>query len=142
MAETRAPRPLWRRRWLWIVLAILVALRAALPEVLRRVAVSQASTALTAQVNVGDVDLALHRGGVTLENVALRAPTDAPDAAPLIAWDRFTVELRYLPLFRKTVQLRSVVLDAPSLKQPRCCTPPTRAPTARADRRRRGRSRR
>jgi len=148
---------LWRwRRWL-VVLVVLVIVRVALPEVLRRVLISQASQALRARVEVGDVDLSLLRGGVALEDVAIwesptptaagatnapsaqaaTAPTVAadPPAAPspsaepsppvavsepvakrdkpLIAWKRLAVELHWLPLFRKTVQLREVVLDSP-----------------------------
>jgi len=148
---------LWRwRRWL-LLLLVLVIVRVALPEVLRRVLISQASQALRARVDVGDVDLSLFRGGVTLKDVAVRAarspvaqpeagsragtkqekepgtaeavgvapPTAMPtgDAAPvtptptadlpLIAWKSLTVELHWLPLFRKTVQLREVVLDSP-----------------------------
>jgi uncharacterized protein involved in outer membrane biogenesis len=149
---------LWRwRRWLGVLL-ILVIVRAALPEVLRRVLISQASQMLHARVEVGDVDLSLLRGGVALEDVAIWAsatPTVAtatnasppqtrvpaatvaadPPAAPspsaepsppaavgrpvskadqpLIAWKRLAVELRWLPLFRKTIQLRKVVLDSP-----------------------------
>ena len=65
IATWRARAYRWRR-WL-IALAVLVLLRAALPEVLRRVIVSQASEALHAQVDVGDVDLRLWRGGFALE---------------------------------------------------------------------------
>jgi len=100
-----------RRRWL-VLLGVLVVLRAALPEVVRRVLVSQLSQRLRTRVDVGDVDLALHRGGVALEDVALYAP-DAPGEPPVIAWKRFAVELRYLPLLRKTVQLRDIELEGP-----------------------------
>ena len=68
------------RRWL-IALAVLVALRAALPEVLRRVIVSQASQALHAQVDVGDVSLSFWRGGVALSDVAVRAASVNPSAS-------------------------------------------------------------
>src|SRR5262245_48739989 len=114
MAEERAARTSWlrRRRW-WILFGVLVVLRVALPEVLRRVIVSQASQRLATRVEVGDVDLRLWRGGVALEDVALYSPTATPTDPPLIAWKRFAVELRYLPLLWKTAQLRSVVLDAP-----------------------------
>ena len=100
-----------RRRWL-VLLGVLVVLRAALPEVVRRVLVSQLSQRLRTRVDVGDVDLALHRGGVALEDVALYAP-DAPGAPPVIAWKRLAVELRYLPLLWKTVQLRDIELEGP-----------------------------
>ena len=156
---------LWRwRRWL-LVLLVLVIVRVALPEVLRRVLISQASQALRARVEIGDVDLSLLRGGVALEDVAIWAsptPTAAgasnapsaqaaaesaptatvaadPPAAPspsaepsppvavkepapktgkpLIAWKRLAVELHWLPLFRKTIQLREVVLDSLFLRR-------------------------
>ena len=90
------------------------ALRAALPVVVRRVAVSQASQQLQTRVEVGDVDLALYRGGVALEDVALYSPTpESADEPPLLAWKRFAVELRYIPLLWKTVQLRQVLLESP-----------------------------
>ena len=110
----------------------MIAVRVALPEVLRRVIISQASQALNARVDVGDVDLRLWRGGVALEDVAVRekdapepppppkdVPKDAPpppafDAySPVIGFKRLAVELRYWPLFRKTIQLRDIELDAP-----------------------------
>src|SRR5215470_2180752 len=125
-----APRS-WRRRlhrWRWwlLALALIIAVRVALPFVLRRVIASQASQALHARVDVGDVDLALYKGGVALRDVAVRAagapPPPAvqpangpafPDNAPLIAFKRFAVELRYWPLFSKTIQLRNIELESP-----------------------------
>src|SRR5213593_1543605 len=102
-----------RRRWL-ILLGALLVVRAALPEVVRRVLVSQVSQRLRTRVEIGDVDLALHRGGVALKDVALYSPTPlAPEEPPLVAWQRFAVELRYLPLLWKTVQLRRVELEGP-----------------------------
>ena len=122
----------WRsrlRRWRWWLIAILVviAVRVALPFVLRRVIASQASEALHARVDVGDVRLALWKGAVALEDIAVRsadapAPPSAttdqpqaafPDNAPIIAFKRLAVELRYLPLFSKTIQLRNIELDTP-----------------------------
>jgi hypothetical protein len=101
----------WRR---WLIAAAIVALiRALLPLVLQHVIASQASKALHARVEVGDVDLALLRGGVALKDVAVFPANAAPDTRPLIAWKRFSVGLRWLPLFRKTIQLREVVLDSP-----------------------------
>ncbi len=105
----------WRwRRWL-IAAAAVVLLRVLLPVVLERVIASQASKILHARVEVGDVDLALLRGGVALKDVAVYAAAAAPDAPPLIAWKLFGVELRWLPLFQKTIQLRQVVLDSPRI---------------------------
>ena len=104
----------YRRRWWLILLAVLVLVRAALPEVVRRVVVSQASEQLKTRVDVGDVDLRLWRGGVALDDVAIYSPTpEAPDEPPLVAWKKFAVELRYIPLLWKTAQLRVVLLDTP-----------------------------
>lgn len=132
---------LHRWRWWLVALAVVVVVRAALPEVLRRVIVSQASQALNARVDVGDIDLRLWRGGVTLEEVAVREkgapepppPPEAvdPDApappafdaySPLVGFKRLTVELRYLPLFRKTIQVRTIELVAPRVALDRLAT--------------------
>jgi hypothetical protein len=128
----------WRsrlKRWRWWIaaVALLLAVRVALPIVLRHVVASQASTALQARVEVGDVDLALWKGGVALDEVAVfeggedrgsavgeqgpaaandRPPTPDPQP-PIIAFKRFAAELRYVPLFSKTIQLRDVALDSP-----------------------------
>ncbi|MBX3023961.1 DUF748 domain-containing protein [bacterium] len=132
MTDTWRAR-LHRWRWWLAAAAVLLVIRAALPEVLRRVIVSQASQALNARVDVGDVDLRLWRGGIALEDVAVRekgAPEPPPPAAeeedehappppafdaysPIVGFKRLAVELRYLPLLRKTIQLRSITLDTP-----------------------------
>lgn len=121
----------YRWRWWLAALGLLLVVRAALPEVLRRVIISQASEALHAKVDVGDVDLRLWRGGVALEDVAVRPlgapdrPPPPPDAdpkavppafdeySPILGFKRFAVELRFLPLFSKTVQVRGIELDSP-----------------------------
>ncbi|MFI5396273.1 MAG: DUF748 domain-containing protein [Candidatus Binatia bacterium] len=100
------------RRWL-IAAAIIILVRVLLPIVLRKVIVSQASKALNANVQVGDVDLGLFRGFVALKDVAVRANTAPPDSPPLIGWKLFAVDLRWLALFRKTIELEEVVLDTP-----------------------------
>src|SRR5439155_6113700 len=108
-----------RRRWL-VALAILVVLRAALPAGLRVLLASQAGKLLRARVEIGDVDLALLRGAIALKDVVVRpgatAPSSGPDSGPpLVAWKRFAVNVAWLPLFRKTVELESVELDEPRL---------------------------
>src|ERR1043165_1252704 len=99
-----------RRRW--VVLGILLVLRMALPMVARRVMESRASALMNARVTIGDVDFALWRGLVALDDVAVRTPLPpgagekAPDSEPaLIAWKRFAVNLAWFPLLRKTVRL-------------------------------------
>src|SRR5947199_9760420 len=110
-----------RRRWL-VALAILVVLRAALPAGLRVLLASQAGKLLRARVEIGDVDLALLRGAIALKDVVVRsratapAPSSGPDAQPpLVAWKRFAVNVAWLPLFHKTVELEAVELDHPRL---------------------------
>jgi hypothetical protein len=104
------------RRWIAAV-SVLLLIRAALPQILRRVTIAQASQFLRAQVDVGDVDLALYRGGIALKDVAVRsavpATHDADKPPPLIAWKRLDLEVRWLPLFRKTIRLQHVILDSP-----------------------------
>src|SRR5436305_10369785 len=112
-----------RRRWL-VALAILVVLRAALPAGLRVLLASQAGKLLRARVEIGDVDLALLRGAIALKDVVVRpgatAPSSGPDSGPpLVAWQRFAVNVAWLPLFRKTVELESVEPDEPRLALPR-----------------------
>ncbi len=130
------PAAAWRtrlHRWRWwlVALGVLIAVRVALPEILRRVIISQASEQLHARVDVGDVDLRLWRGGVALEDVAIRA-ADAPPAppppeeadpaappppfdehSPILGFQRLAVELRYLPLFSRTIQVRELSLTRP-----------------------------
>src|SRR5437773_2621452 len=104
---------IWRwRRWL-IAAANVILLRVLLPFALRKVIALQGSKALNATVQVGDVDLGLFRGFVALKDVAVRATTAPPDSPPLIGWKLFSVNLRWLALFRKTIQLEEVVLDTP-----------------------------
>lgn len=123
----------WRR---WIIVAlVLVLVRVTLPLLLRAVIASQASQALHARVEIGDVDLALYRASVVLKDVAVYAPTPAADAAstptpaaapdgqaasqhappeePVIAWKRFAVAVRWLPLLQKTIVLREAEIDSP-----------------------------
>jgi len=118
-----------RRRWWLAGLGLLILLlRAALPEVARRVAESQASEALRARVHIGDVDLGLLRGVVALEDVAVR-PAVPPEGAaaavaddgtidlvadpPVVSWQRFAVNLRWFALPWKAIQFSSVELRDP-----------------------------
>ena len=127
----------WRSRlgrWGWIIAAILllIGLRVALPEILRRVIVSQAMQNLRAEVEIGNVDLHLWRGGVVLEDFALRpkpatpagsdaatAPPPAaeptPRQAPIVAFKRLSVGLRFRPLWNKTIQLYELNLVSPEI---------------------------
>jgi uncharacterized protein involved in outer membrane biogenesis len=105
----------WLYRWRrWLIAATIILLvRVLLPIVVQKVIASQASKALNATVQVGDVDLGLFSGFVALKDVAVRANTAPPDSPPLIGWKLFSVDLRWLALFHKTIQLEEVVLDTP-----------------------------
>jgi len=96
-----------------VLLVLALGVRALLPDVVRRVLAAQASKALRARVTIGDVDLALLRGAIALDDVAVR-PAAAPGAADepvLVAWKRLVLSVRWLPLMRRTVRLRALELD-------------------------------
>jgi hypothetical protein len=119
---TRWTAPLRRPRFWLILLGLVVVIRLALPYALRPIIESQASKALSARVSVGDVDLALLRGAVALEDVAVRTgpapePSTPPadDQTPIVAWKRFAVNVGWLALFQKTIRLEEVELDDPKV---------------------------
>ncbi len=93
------------------LLALAVAVRVALPPVLRRVIVSQANAALAGRLEVGDVDLWLVLGGAALTDVALRAENAAPTDPPLVAFHRLYVRVGWLPLLRRTLRVKDFALD-------------------------------
>src|SRR5262249_61313531 len=105
-----------RRLWLVVLGAILV-LRIALPYVVRPILASQASKATTARVDIGDVDLALYRAGIALNDVTVRPAGWTPEHdtgdPPLISWKRLAVAVRWLPLLRKTIPLRGPDREPP-----------------------------
>jgi hypothetical protein len=100
-----------RRRILLTLGALLLVVRIALPYVLRRVIESQANAAIAGQVTVGDVDLYLMRGGLALDDVALRMEDAAPEHPPVVAFERFYVNIGYLALLFRTVRIQDVQLD-------------------------------
>src|SRR5262249_52381631 len=67
--------------------------------------------------DIGDVDLALYRAGIALNDVTVRPAGWTPEHdtgdPPLISWKRLAVAVHWLPLFRKTIQLREVELESP-----------------------------
>ena len=93
-----------------VLVLLIVAVRGALPEVLRRVAVDQLNQLLLGDVRIGDVDLAILRGAVALEDVGLRAAGDAAGAPEMIAWRRLAVNVGWLSLARRTVRLQDFEL--------------------------------
>lgn len=74
---TAAPvrkRPRWRRWWaivLYLIVALVIGVRVALPYVLQRVIESQGEAFLAGKVKVANVDLWLLRGAVAIEGVEL-----------------------------------------------------------------------
>src|SRR5215472_17944186 len=105
-----------RRLWLVMLGAVLV-LRIALPYALRPIIASQASKAVNARVDIGGVDLALYRAGIALDDVTVRPAGWTPETdngdPPLIGWKRFAVAVHWLPLLRKTIRLRELILESP-----------------------------
>jgi hypothetical protein len=105
-----------------VVVAVLV--RIALPFALRPILESQVSDALGARVVVGNVDLALLRGVVSLRDVMLLPAAEYDSAEPpppnpaeaLIAWKRFSVNLSWLALLRRRLAFSDVVLDGPIVR--------------------------
>ncbi|MCW5892749.1 MAG: DUF748 domain-containing protein [bacterium] len=106
---------LWRRRWVrWLaigVVVLLVALRIALPEIVRRVAVAQANQAIAGRLDIGDVDLWLLRGAIALERVAVRGEIGPPVAK----LHRLYVNLAWRPLLSRIVQVEELDIDGPAL---------------------------
>ena len=76
-----------RRRWVQVLVGVLLVFRMVLPEIVRRIAERQASDTLHARVHIGDVGLALLRAGVTLED---------PDALVVIVVVRLVVGVRWI----------------------------------------------
>ncbi|HVM96489.1 MAG TPA: AsmA family protein, partial [Candidatus Acidoferrales bacterium] len=102
------------------MIGLLVGLRIALPSILRAVLVRGASSVLHTRVELGDVDLALLRGGIALENLAIDAPeaagaTSDRSRSALISWKRLAIELHWWPLFHHIVQLRQISLEEPHI---------------------------
>ena len=118
---------LWRRRRWVFALGLVVVVRVSLPAILRPILVSQAEKLLKAQVELGDVDLHLLGGGVVLKDFAIRVrepsaapPVGAPQPsgageAPIIAWKSLAIDVHWLPLFRRTVEFGSIILDSPRI---------------------------
>jgi uncharacterized protein involved in outer membrane biogenesis len=100
-----------RRRILITVVTLALVVRIALPYVVRRVAESQANAIVAGQVAIGDVDLYLLRGGVALDDVALRMDGAPPERAPFLAFKRFYVSIGWLPLLFHRIRIEKVQLD-------------------------------
>src|SRR3990172_7984612 len=105
-----------RTRWLWIVVAVVVVIPiilAVLPEVIRRVAVSQIRTATSREATIGDVDLNLFTGTLVVKAFRL-ADRERPE--PFVEFERLTTRLRLLPLFTGHVRIADIHLVAPTVR--------------------------
>ncbi|HUE30844.1 MAG TPA: DUF748 domain-containing protein [Verrucomicrobiae bacterium] len=102
-----------------VLLGLAVAVRVALPTVLRRVIVSQANAAIAGRLEVGDVDLWLVLGGAGLTDVALRAEGAAPADPPLVAFHRLYVQVGWFSLLRRTLRVKDFALDGLALNADR-----------------------
>src|SRR5262245_8024202 len=124
MAAPESPRPASRRRRrlfiaLGVMLALLVGVRAALPEVVRRVIESQASTALGRKVAVENVDLGLVMGRAQIDGLAVGGPDLVAPIDPAHAVVRLgsaAAQLAWLPLLSGKIHLREIALTSPSLR--------------------------
>ena len=121
----RAAVALWlrrpRNRVLLGVLALLVAVRIALPYVLRPIIVDQADKALVGRIALADLDLSLIRGGVTLHGLEVYpdelpppgTPVDPAAEAkkPLFSAGRLWTQISWLQLLLKTIDVEEFELD-------------------------------
>jgi hypothetical protein len=115
------PPPGWKR-WLAIAAVLVLALRAALPFALEKLAESQGSAALGLPLRVGDVDLQLVRGGLAIEKLQigdkhqpLEVETVDPSTA-LLSLERIYARIGWLDLLRGRIRLRELELDAPTVR--------------------------
>ncbi|HLY39497.1 MAG TPA: DUF748 domain-containing protein, partial [Candidatus Binatia bacterium] len=108
-----------RRRVIGAVVAVLLALRIALPHIVRSQIEQRATAAVQGRVTVGDVDLWLLRGAVAVKNVAVRADDAARGARPLVAFRRLYVNVAYFPFLRRTARVQDFALDGLTLNAER-----------------------
>ncbi|HXX48083.1 MAG TPA: DUF748 domain-containing protein [Myxococcota bacterium] len=109
-----------RRNQIWLaVLIVLVALRIALPYVLRPIIVKQADEALVGRIALRDLDLSLVRGGVTLHGLEVYADELPPPGSPpvpepkppLFAAERLWVQISWFELLIKTIEVKDFALE-------------------------------
>lgn len=106
-----------RNQVLLAVAALLLAVRVALPHVLRPIIVEQADAALVGRIALRDLDLSLIRGGVTLHGFEVYADELPPPTSPveqkppLFAAERLWVQISWLELVLKTIDVEELELD-------------------------------
>ena len=98
-----------------VCLALLV--RALLPIGLRHILIDQGDQYLRGQISLDDVDLSLFAGSLSLKGATLwpegKRPEEgaAPRDPPLLAFDRFYVNISWLSLATQVIELEEVDLD-------------------------------
>ena len=118
LAASSATRSASLARWrAWLVLlAVLVALRLAIPIVFGPIAERKLSHMLGARVEVGDVSFAPIDAVVTLRHVTVRTQDDAE---PVIEAGRVRIDLQWLPLLHRAVVVRELALEAATIDMER-----------------------
>lgn len=115
--ESRGAR---RRRWavrLGALAAVGLALRAILPLAAEIGIERAASGAVRGQLELGDVDLGLLRGAITLEDLRFGRPRDAggPGSDAPVQVKRVSARIAWLDLIERRVRIRALEIDAPRL---------------------------
>ena len=116
VTEVNAPPPgRSRRRWRkWVVLLLLLlAIRLALPAVVAPLLAVRLSRALGTRVEIGDLSFQPIDAILTLRNVTVHTPdgTEA-SAAPAIQARRIRVDLQWLPLLHRQLQIRELAVES------------------------------
>jgi len=103
-----------RKKWLIITgtaLAVFLLFIAALPEIVRRVAVKQIGAATHRSVAIEDIDINLFTRRLAIKNFRL-ADRTRPDA--LVQFKELAAKFYYLPLFSKHLRLAELNLVSPA----------------------------
>jgi hypothetical protein len=112
-----------------VLILLLVTVRALLPGAVERAAAYGSRHFFGLPARIGNVDLALFAGGVTLEDVSVGAMPDgvvATDAAfrvpeidrssALLHFDRISVKWSWGALFARKIQIAELSMDSPSAR--------------------------
>ncbi len=106
-----------RNQVLLVVFVLGLAVRIAAPYVLRPIIVEQADKAMIGHIELGDLDLSVIRGGVTLHDFAVYAEeAPAPGSTgeqnpPLFATKQLWTQISWLSLLWKTIRVEEFELD-------------------------------
>lgn len=101
-----------RHYLLFIVLMVLIAVRVALPFILRPVLAEQASKAIHARVGIGQVQLWLIKGAAAVKDVKVFTPSQK---GPIIAWDALYGRIDWFDLFKHSLHFDEIRLESPDI---------------------------